>query len=739
MRSILSAILAALVAISPNAFGAPPLRTPGPLEIGDYFRINRVTQLALSSDGKALAYVVRTGSLLSYYSDKLSAAEKQKANRVYLRSLSKNATPVLVGSLSDALRLKWIPGTRELAFLSGRSGQVQVHSYDTVTGVTRQLTHCADAVEKFSFAPNGRTLAYMSRSRPDSAASLYDQFRDAERGIVVDPDSTSMHDFVNPSWGSDARPAPASLWVMRAGDEPAKVPLPGEPGGYNGSFFWSSDSRLLSVTYVSREMARSLLGKIRTSMGVFELDTQRFQLLAEAASPVDGRPGIWFEGGEWIPGRHALLIRRITETDPWVSKSFPDWTVMEVSKELPLEASVWHPVQTYGDTIFLPVKSSSILVEKTTAGVHSLYELRNEGIERAKLVDGVKGSSSLFGLSADFDTAAFVNESLTQPPEIYCRRGNRPAERLTHLNDEIADRIGYTAREVTWKSTDGAIAKGWLLEPRGSSKEKPWPMITHTHGGPGFAYTDSFAPYFEIWPYPFEVLAAQGIAIFIPNYRGTQTYGRATASPRNIAGEPMGDIVSGIKTLIASGVADPARLGITGHSHGAWLGPLTMARERIFRASSFAEGTANAVVMYETMSGDLNRHVHDATFGVSLYDSPERYIETSPDLYFKGLSTASLFEGGAWSQAIDMLGMAKAARRFGAPNELIVYPQSGHNLALPAIQRDSAQRNLDWFAFWLNGYENPDPVKAEQYKRWHAMRDQQKASVAAAVRAKGRS
>lgn len=737
MRSILSAVVAAIVTMDQNAFGAMPPRTSGTLEIADYFRISHVTQLALTSDGKVLAYVVQAGSLSSYYSDKLSAAERQKTNRVYLQSLSKDATPVLVESLADALRLKWIPGTRELAFLSGRSGLAQVYSYDTVRGETRQLTHGADAVEKFSFAPDGRTLAYLTRPRPDSAASLYDQFRDAERGIVIDTDSTSMHDFVNPSWGAAARPSPASLWVLQAGGEPTKVPVPGEPGGSNGSFFWSSDSRLLSVTYVLRDMPASLLGTIRTSLGVFELGTLGFQTLAAAAQPVDERPGMWFEGGEWIPGRHALLIRRITETDPWVSKSFPDWTVMDISKGLPLEASVWHPVQTYGNTIFLPVKSSRILVENTVEGVHSLYEIKNEGIERAKWVDGLKGSSSLVGLSADFDTAAFVNESLTQPPEIYFRRSNRPAERLTHLNDEIAHRIGYTAREVTWKSTDGAAAKGWLLEPGESSKHKPWPMITHTHGGPAFAYTNSFAPYFEIWPYPFEVLADRGIAIFIPNYRGTQSYGRATASPKNIVGEPMGDIVSGIKTLIAGGVADPTRLGITGQSHGAWLGPLTMARERIFRASSFAEGNANAVVMYETMSGDLNRQVHDATFGVSLYDSPERYIEASPDLYFKGLSTASLFEGGAQSQAIDMLGMAKAARRFGVPNEFIIYPKTGHNPGLSAIQRDSAQRNLDWFAFWLNGYEDPDPLKAEQYKRWRAMRDQQEASLSAT--AKGRS
>jgi hypothetical protein len=29
---------------------------------------------------------------------------------------------------------------------------------------------------------------------------------------------------------------------------------------------------------------------------------------------------------------------------------------------------------------------------------------------------------------------------------------------------------------------------------------------------------------------------------------------------------------------------------------------------------------------------------------------------------------------------------------------------------------------VDWFCFWLKGEEDPDPDKAEQYKRWRELR-----------------
>jgi len=31
------------------------------------------------------------------------------------------------------------------------------------------------------------------------------------------------------------------------------------------------------------------------------------------------------------------------------------------------------------------------------------------------------------------------------------------------------------------------------------------------------------------------------------------------------------------------------------------------------------------------------------------------------------------------------------------------------------------QRNLDWFLYWLQGREDSQPEKQEQYRRWKAM------------------
>ena len=73
------------------------------------------------------------------------------------------------------------------------------------------------------------------------------------------------------------------------------------------------------------------------------------------------------------------------------------------------------------------------------------------------------------------------------------------------------------------------------------------------------------------------LLLEHGYAVFYPNPRGST--GRGQDFARRIVGDLGGaetaDHLSGIEHLMRRGIADPARLGVTGGSHGgfmtAWL------------------------------------------------------------------------------------------------------------------------------------------------------------------------
>jgi hypothetical protein len=54
--------------------------------------------------------------------------------------------------------------------------------------------------------------------------------------------------------------------------------------------------------------------------------------------------------------------------------------------------------------------------------------------------------------------------------------------------------------------------------------------------------------------------------------------------------------------------------------------------------------------------------------------------------------------------------------------DIYVFPNEPHNKFQPRHKLAVYARNLDWFRFWLQGYEDPDPSKAPQYAHWRSMR-----------------
>jgi dipeptidyl aminopeptidase/acylaminoacyl peptidase len=64
------------------------------------------------------------------------------------------------------------------------------------------------------------------------------------------------------------------------------------------------------------------------------------------------------------------------------------------------------------------------------------------------------------------------------------------------------------------------------------------------------------------------------------------------------------------------------------------------------------------------------------------------------------------------------------------PVELVYLPDGAHVLVKPWERLTSQQGAVDWWRFWLQGYEDPNPTKADQYARWRQLRVQRDSSAA---------
>ncbi len=126
------------------------------------------------------------------------------------------------------------------------------------------------------------------------------------------------------------------------------------------------------------------------------------------------------------------------------------------------------------------------------------------------------------------------------------------------------------AEDYVWTAKDGWEIHGWLLRPVGEGG--PRAVIVDVHGGPVWSWRPGCVGRSALYV----TLLRAGYAIFQPNPRGST--GRGQDFARAVAGDMGGadaqDILSGLDRLVADGIVDPKRIGVTGISYGGIMSGL---------------------------------------------------------------------------------------------------------------------------------------------------------------------
>ncbi|NHK29663.1 S9 family peptidase [Parvularcula flava] len=679
--------------------------------IDDYDRLHTFEELALSPDGEWIAYVQRGG-----------AADLGRT--VIVQRALPDQEPLDMDIPDDARGLAWGNDGTSLTYMSASNGERQVYATEIFSGETRQLTKSADPVSAYALSGSGGFAWTSVQAQPAGPRepSLFEQFHKGNEPIIVDHSSLRQFHFVNPHFAEGRSSSRRSLHIGRSGGDDITVDIPGDAV----DFHWSPDGTRLSVAYLGDDIPDSPFAPLYTSIGVFDLQTNEFWTLLKARPFDTSDDAVYYNGGEWTAGGDQLIIRRVLQSSLWRDRRHIRY--VDVNDRSTGESETW-----YDYDIYPPGREVSLLgdgravTEGMYLGQQSVFQPGTLGARPVDVLGEFSGDSYLASFDESGETIAFVYEQHGAPPEIFLLQDGQLVQ-LSRANDTIAGKELPVAEEVSWTGADGDALQGWLLlPPDASASQVPLPLLTFLHGGPAMPMTSRFAQYYTqyggIWPYPLELLALEGVAVFIPNYRGTQSFGNDFANPRASDDEALEDVLNGIESLVARGTADPERLGLSGHSHGAWLGSLIVTREKDrFVAASFAEGPQNNMLTYLYSPTYLYERGYHELWGGGLWERPERYLETSPEFHFDGVETAILFEAGAYSQAITMMGGPKAATQAGVATEFVIYPQSGHNLRDPELKRASAILNLEWFLFWLKGQEQPDSTDEEQYDRWNELR-----------------
>jgi dipeptidyl aminopeptidase/acylaminoacyl peptidase len=158
---------------------------------------------------------------------------------------------------------------------------------------------------------------------------------------------------------------------------------------------------------------------------------------------------------------------------------------------------------------------------------------------------------------------------------------------------------GYLAemKPVRYQARDGLTIPAYLTLPKGIPA-KNLPAVIFVHGGPWGRDSWGYHPIAQF-------LANRGYAVLMPNFRGSDGFGKKFLNAGNKqwgTGGMQHDITDGVQYLIREGIADPKKIAISGGSYGGYATLAGLAFTPDLYAAGFdVVGPSNIITLLKSI------------------------------------------------------------------------------------------------------------------------------------------
>lgn len=663
---------------------------------GDFYSIRDVLTPRLSPDGRYVAYVVVS----------MDEQANKKTSTVWLIAAQGNTAPRrITDGAHSAADPQWSPDGKGITFLSapshrpnGAADAPQVQFWSLATGEVRTLTNLRGGVGDYQWSPDGTRLVCVSTSPQGTLAA---------RAVGQNSDLLYyVHSFYKEDGRGFLPHLRRHLWIVDVNTGNSTQITHG--GKWDDTQpAWSPDGR--SIAFVSDRSGHAFDGSRRTDIWVVPAtggDPTRISNHSPAGWMTAGFSPMYSEP-TWSPdGTRVAFFAEPEEEGPkaiWIAASdgrsgAREWVPYA-------DVNSWH-LTWHGDSFY--------------------YTSDDQGAERAFKADAATGAVSRMtpgdrsirelDIAKTGDRLVYIGNDFQHPGEVFVNRRDFAHERqLTHVNRAFLSEVDLPPlTPIRYRSADGLTIEGFLAKPSGWRPGKRYPLVVVLHGGPGLMRGYTWQP-----EYGTAALLGKGIAVFIPNFRGSSGYGAhfLRAIDRQWGGNTYTDVMTGLDAVLRRYPwIDPHRLGVTGISFGGYMTNWVIAHSTRFAAAVTMSSISDFISLEGTRDAFYS-HAHD--FGGDLFQNWPLYWRYSPLHYAQAVKTPTLVIAGAVDDRVPLEQdeeWFRALRHFDVPAELVIFPREYHAGMLRGEPRhivESQQLLACWFGKYLNhasGCQAPIPL-----------------------------
>jgi len=323
-----------------------------------------------------------------------------------------------------------------------------------------------------------------------------------------------------------------------------------------------------------------------------------------------------------------------------------------------------------------------------------------------------------------------VLQDLNNPPTLWVQfRGRKASAPIWDPNPQFSNLRMGKAVIHHWQDAKGRARFGILALPPDYDVKHQYPLVIQSHGYQKDQYFATGGN-FDTGSGG-RALAARDIVVL-------QTNETAYSNPRDEGPDNLAAFASAIDSLVVDGVVERSRVGAIGFSRTAFHVRYSLIHHPdLFRAASITDGMDNSYGQYFLTYAPTYvaafKNMEAINGGAPYGEGLANWVLNADGFNLDKIQAALLISGFQRGGLLNDWETYVGLRRLNKPVEYLWWWKGNtpHILVQPKQRHASQETAVDWFDFWLNGHEDSDPAKAEEYSRWRELRKLQKANEAA--------